>query len=58
MTNYSNRTTGSGPRPRWLGAGKCVFVVILAILFLLLAQSMVHHRFFRGGVNRDYTVRQ
>jgi hypothetical protein len=29
--------------------GKVLFVIVLVILFLLLAQSMVKHRFFRGG---------
>jgi hypothetical protein len=58
MTNYAHKATGSGKEPRWLGAGKCLFVIVLAILFLLLAKSMVHHRFFRGGVNRNYSVGQ
>ena len=58
MAYYSDRPTGSGQKPRWLGVGKCLFVIVLAILFLLLGQSMVHHRFFRGGINRNYSVRQ
>jgi hypothetical protein len=33
----------------WLGIGKLLFIVVLALLFFLLAQSMVGHRFFRGG---------
>jgi hypothetical protein len=31
------------------GIGQLLLAVILAILFFLLGQSMVHHRFFRGG---------
>ena len=33
----------------WLGIGKLLFIVVLALLFFLLTHSMVHHRFFRGG---------
>jgi hypothetical protein len=30
----------------------------LAVAFFLLAQSMVHHRFFRGGwINQNGTLR-
>jgi hypothetical protein len=35
--------------PLSLEIGKFLFVIVLVVLFLLLAQSMVHHRFFRGG---------
>jgi hypothetical protein len=35
--------------PMWLGIGKLLFIVVLALLFFLLAHSMVRHRFFRGG---------
>jgi hypothetical protein len=47
MATYSNKTTG-GKSP-WSGIAKFLFIVLLVVLFLLLAQSMVHHRFFRGG---------
>jgi hypothetical protein len=33
----------------WLGLAKFLFLAILTLLIYLLAQSMVHHRFFRGG---------
>ena len=36
-------------RSMWLGFGKFLFIVVLALLFFLLAHSMVRHRFFRGG---------
>ena len=36
-------------RLMWLGIGKLLFIVVLALLFFLLAHSMVSHRFFRGG---------
>jgi hypothetical protein len=39
----------AGRTPLSLEIGKFLFIVVLVVLFLLLAQSMVHHRFFRGG---------
>ena len=33
-------------RSMWLGIGKFLFIVVLALLFFLLAHSMVRHRFF------------
>jgi hypothetical protein len=41
-----------GPEERrsiWLGIGKFLFVVVLAVLLFLLAHNMVRNRFFRGG---------
>jgi hypothetical protein len=41
-----------GPEERrfiWLGIGKFLFIVVLAVLLFLLAHNMVRHRFFRGG---------
>ncbi|MGB6386040.1 MAG: hypothetical protein WBD25_17400 [Terriglobales bacterium] len=39
----------AGRTPPCFGIGKFLLAVVLAVLFLLLAQSMVQHRFFRGG---------
>jgi hypothetical protein len=42
----------TGPEERkstWLGVGKFLFIVLLAVLFFLLANNMARHRFFRGG---------
>ena len=40
-------------------AGRIVLVAALFVLILLLGQSMVHHRFFRGGhFNRNGTLTQ
>ena len=36
-------------RLRLVGFVKFVFIAVLTLLIFLLAQSMVHHRFFRGG---------
>jgi hypothetical protein len=53
MTTYSNTTGPAGPKSP-LRIGKFLLIVALAVIFFLLAQSMVHHRFFRGGwVNRN-----
>jgi len=48
LSNLKSR----GPEKRqlpWLGIAKFLFIAILTLLFYLLAQSMVNHRFFRGG---------
>jgi len=34
---------------RRLGVGGAVFIIVMGVLFLLLAQSMVRHRFFSGS---------
>lgn len=36
-------------KPPSFGVRKLVFAIILAVIFLLLGQAMVRHRFFRGG---------
>ncbi len=38
-----------GGNSPWLGIARFLFVVVLVILFFLLGQSMVRHRFFQGG---------
>jgi hypothetical protein len=49
MTIVPN-TTGSEVRQApWLGFVKFLLLAILVGLIFLLAQSMVSHRFFRGG---------
>jgi len=58
MAIDSNTTGQPGPKSPWFGIGRFLFVVILVVLFLLLGQSMVRHRFFRGGwVNRNGSLR-
>jgi uncharacterized phosphosugar-binding protein len=40
-------------------AGRVVLLAVLFIAILLLGQTMVHHRFFRGGhFNRSGTLTQ
>jgi hypothetical protein len=54
MTSYSNTTGSNGRKPPRFGIGTFLFVVVLAFVFFLLAQSMVRHRFHEGGrVNRN-----
>jgi hypothetical protein len=58
MTTDSNPTAPAGRVPPGFGVGKFLFIVVLAIIFFLLAQSMVRHRFHAGGqFNRNGTLR-
>jgi hypothetical protein len=44
------KTTGPvGGNSTWIGIGRFLFIVFLVAIFFLLGQSMVRHRFFRGG---------
>jgi len=59
MTTDSNTTAPAGRKPPEFGVGRFLFIVVLAIIFFLLAQSVVRHRFFSGGrINRNGTLRQ
>jgi len=58
ITTDSNPTAAAGRVPPEFGIEKFFFMVFLAIIFFLLAQSMVRHRFDAGGrFNRNGTVR-
>ena len=58
MTTDSNRPGSAERRPHRVGIVGLLFIVVLAAVIFLLAQSMVHYRFFRGGwVNRNGVVR-
>jgi hypothetical protein len=49
MTVISNtKDLEARPSP-WLGLVKLILLVVMVGLIFLLAQSMVTHRFFRGG---------
>jgi hypothetical protein len=52
MANYLNTTSPTGRKPPQFGIGSFLFAVVLAVIFFLLAQSMVRHHFC-GGV-RDH----
>ena len=49
MTTHLNTTAPAGRKPPRFGIGTFLFIVALAVIFFLLAQSMVHHRFCGGG---------
>ena len=44
-----NKENDGSSKPPSFGIGQFVFVIVLAVILLLLGQSMVHHRFFKGG---------
>jgi hypothetical protein len=48
METGSNIAPQPERKPSTLGILKFLFVVVLFVLFLLLARSMVNHRFFQG----------
>jgi hypothetical protein len=52
MTNYLNTTGPAGQKPPRFGIGSFLFAVALAVIFFLLAQTMVRHHFCEGG--RDH----
>lgn len=39
----------------WLGLGKFLLLLVFAVLLFWLGESMVQHRFFRGG-GLDYRL--
>jgi hypothetical protein len=49
MTTYSNTPAPEGEKPPSFGIGKLIIAVVLAVIIFFLVQSMVRHRFFRGG---------
>jgi len=49
MTTDLDTRAPEDRRSMWLGIGKFLFIVVLALLFFFLAHSMVRHGFFRGG---------
>jgi len=49
MTTYSKKTAHAGRKPPSFGIRQFLFALFLAVLFFLLGQSMVHHRFFEGS---------
>ena len=49
MTTESDETDFNRDRPPWVGFVQFLLIAGLIVAFFLLGQSMVHHRFFRGG---------
>jgi len=57
MTTHLDTTAPEGRKSPWFGIGRFLFIVILTVIFFMLAQSMVRHRFFRGGrVQRNGSI--
>jgi hypothetical protein len=53
MRTNLNKADRAREKSPWFKIGKFLFLAGLAVAVFLLLQSMVHHRFFRGGwVNR------
>jgi hypothetical protein len=58
MTKNANKEVPERQKPLWFRIGQFLFFVVLAVAFYLLALSMVHHRFHRGGwLNQNQTLR-
>jgi hypothetical protein len=58
MTENSDKAVPAREKSPWFQIGQILFLVGLAVAVFLLAQSMVHHRFFRGGwINQNGTLR-
>jgi hypothetical protein len=54
-----NATDPAGSKPPSFGIGQFLLVVVLAVVLLLLGQSMVRHRFFGGQrVHRNGSIGQ
>jgi len=56
MTTELNRTNPAGRRPSRFGIGSIVVIVALVVVGFVIGESMVHHRFFRGGWTSPYGV--
>ena len=58
MSTSSNTTPPAERKSLWLGIAKFLLLAALVITLFLLGQSMVRHRFFRGGrVNQRDVLR-
>jgi hypothetical protein len=62
---FTPMTTNLKPSDRerekspWFQVGQFLFLVALAVAVFMLAQSMVHHRFFQGGrIDRYNHIKQ
>jgi hypothetical protein len=49
MTNDSNGSSGTGKKPHRSRIVTFIWIVVLVAILFLLAHTMVHHRFHRGG---------
>jgi hypothetical protein len=59
MARPLNTTNPAGRKPASFGIGHFLFIVLLPIIFFLLGQTMLRHRFFQGErVHRNGSVGQ
>jgi hypothetical protein len=49
MTADSNAPSGEGRKPPKPGIATFIWIVVLVVILFMLAHTMVHHRFHRGG---------
>jgi hypothetical protein len=56
MTTNANKESSEPQGPPWFRIVRFLFLVVLVIAIYLLALSMVHHRFFRGGYVNEHGV--
>jgi hypothetical protein len=56
MATRSNTPTRPREMSPWFDVGQFVFLIGLAVAVFLLGQSMIHHRFFRGGYINQYGI--
>jgi hypothetical protein len=58
MRESDNSLDTDGPRSFGRGVVRLLLLVVAVVALFLLGQSMVHHRFFRGGwMNQNDTIR-
>ena len=58
MTKNSDKAAPVREMSPWFKIAQFLLLVGLAVAVFLLAQSMVHHRFFQGGrIDRHGTLR-
>ena len=49
ITTDSNEAPGARRKPPRPGIVTFIWIVVLVVILFALAQTMVHHRFHRGG---------
>jgi len=49
MISDSNEASNTGRKPPRPRIGTFIWIVVLVVILFALAETMVHHRFHRGG---------
>jgi hypothetical protein len=59
VSTHSNDAAPQGSRPPWFQLARFLLLAAFVVALYLLGQSMVRHRFFRGGrIDRYGNLRQ